>query len=174
MKIVEYISYAMIPFIILLIVVFSEKKNVSSFECFTEGTKEGLSVISKIFPTMLAVVIAINLLKVSGTMELFISSIKPLATLLNIPTEVVPIGIMRSVSGGGALAILTDTLKENGPDSLVGKIASTIMGASDTTLYVLAIYTATAGIKKTKKALWIGLLCDLVAFIMAIVIWKII
>lgn len=174
MKIVEYISYAIIPFIILLIVVFSEKKKVSSFECFTEGTKEGLSVISKIFPTMLAVVIAINLLKISGTMELFISLIKPLATLFSIPTEVVPIGIMRSVSGGGALAILTDTLKENGPDSLVGKIASTIMGASDTTLYVLAIYTATVGIKKTKKALWIGLLCDLVAIIMAIVIWKII
>lgn len=174
MKIIEYISYAMIPFTILMIIVFSERKKVSSFECFIEGTKDGFGVIAKIFPTMLAVIIAINLLKVSGTMELFISLIKPLATLFSVPTEVVPIGIMRSISGGGTLAILTDTLKENGPDSLVGKIASTIMGASDTTLYVLAIYTATVGIKKTKKALWIGLLCDLIAFIVAIVVWKII
>lgn len=172
MKIIEYISYAMIPIIILSIIFFGEKKKVSTYDYFIEGAKDGFSIIAKIFPTMIAVVTGINLLKVSGTMELFVNLLKPIFSFLKIPTEVVPIGLMRSVSGGGAIAILTEILKENGPDSLVGKIASTIMGSSDTTLYVLAIYTATVEIKKTKNALWIGLFCDLVAFVIAVAIWN--
>lgn len=172
MKIIEYISYLMIPLIILSVILFGERKKVSTYDYFIEGAKEGFSVISKIFPTMLAVVIAINLFKISGAMELFINIIRPIISVFKIPAEVLPIGIMRSISGGGALAILSDVLSSNGPDSLVGKIASTIMGASDTTLYVLAIYTATVGIKKTKEALWIGLFCDLVAFLMAVTIWN--
>lgn len=174
MKIIEYISYLMIPLIILSVVLFGERKKVSTYDYFVEGAKEGFSVISKIFPTMLAVVVAINLFKVSGAMDLFINIIRPIISVFKIPAEVLPIGIMRSISGGGALAILSDVLSSNGPDSLVGKIASTIMGASDTTLYVLAIYTATVGIKKTKEALWIGLFCDLIAFLMAVTIWNVI
>jgi spore maturation protein B len=174
MKIIEYISYLMIPLIILSVVLFGERKKVSTYDYFIEGAKEGFSVISKIFPTMLAVVVAINLFKVSGAMDLFINIIRPIISVFKIPAEVLPIGIMRSISGGGALAILSDVLSSNGPDSLVGKIASTIMGASDTTLYVLAIYTATVGIKKTKEALWIGLFCDLIAFLMAVTIWNVI
>ena len=172
MKIIEYISYLMIPLIILSVILFGERKKVSTYDYFIEGAKEGFSVISKIFPTMLAVVIAINLFKISGAMELFINIIQPIISVFKIPAEVLPIGIMRSISGGGALAILSDVFSSNGPDSLVGKIASTIMGASDTTLYVLAIYTATVGIKKTKEALWIGLFCDLIAFLMAVTIWN--
>ena len=174
MKIIEYISYLMIPLIILSVVLFGERKKVSTYDYFIEGAKEGFSVISKIFPTMLAVVVAINLFKVSGAMDLFINIIRPIISVFKIPAEVLPIGIMRSISGGGALAILSDVLSSNGPDSLVGKIASTIMGASDTTLYVLAIYTATVGIKKTKEALWIGLFCDLIAFLMSVTIWNVI
>lgn len=174
MKVIEYISYAMIPFIILSILLFGEKRKISTYDCFIEGAKEGFSVIAKMFPTMLAVVIAINLFKNSGAMNLFVKVLEPMVSIFKVPTEVVPIGLMRSISGGGAFAILTDILKVNGPDSLVGKIASTIMGASDTTLYVLAIYTATVGIKKTKGALLIGLFCDLIAFIMAVAIWNVI
>lgn len=174
MKTIEYISYMMIPLIILSIILFGEKKKISTYDYFIEGAKDSFGVILKIFPTMLAVVIAINLFKVSGAMDLFINIIEPIISVFKIPTEVLPIGIMRSISGGGALAILTDVLSSEGPDSLVGKIASTIMGSSDTTLYVLALYTATVGIKKTKEALWIGLFCDLIAFLMAVTIWNII
>ena len=149
-----------------------EKKKIGVYETFVDGASEGFRIILKIFPTMLAVIVAVNLFKISGAMDLFVKLITPIISILKVPSEVVPIGIMRSVSGGGALAILSDTLKTNGPDSLVGRIASTIMGSSDTTLYVLALYTATVGIKKTKGALWIGLICDLVAFLVAVWIWS--
>lgn len=130
-------------------------------------------MIMKIFPTMIAVVVVINLFKISGAMELLVKLVTPVLHLLRVPAEVVPLGMMRSISGGGAIAILSDTLKEYGPDSFIGRIASTIMGSSDTTLYVLAIYTGTVGIKNTKGALWIGLLCDLIAFMTAIFLWNI-
>ncbi|MBQ9279597.1 MAG: spore maturation protein [Clostridia bacterium] len=172
MKVVEYISYLVLPMLILTIIFYGEKKKISTYDTFIEGTKEGFQVITRIFPTMLSVVVAINLFKISGAMELFVRCISPIITRLNVPGEVIPLGIMRSVSGGGAIAILSDTLKENGPDSMVGRIASTIMGSSDTTLYVLAIYAGAVGIKKTRGALWIGLTCDFIAFMVAILLWQ--
>ena len=99
---------------------------------------------------------------------MFIKIISPIFSLLNVPAEVVPIGVMRSVSGGGALGFLTDIFKSDGPDSFVGRVASTIMGSSDTTLYVLAIYTAAIGVSKGKFALVVGLICDVIAFLMAV------
>lgn len=173
MNVIEYISYAMIPILILIILASGEKKKISAYDTFVEGASEGFKIISMIFPTMVAVIVAVNLFKISGAMDLFVKLITPIISVLKVPSEVVPIGIMRSVSGGGSLAILSDVLKTNGPDSLVGRIVSTIMGSSDTTLYVLAIYTATVGIKKTKGALWIGLICDLVAFLVAVWIWSV-
>lgn len=105
-------------------------------------------------------------------MDLFIKLISPIFSILKVPAEVVPIGVMRSVSGGGALGFLTDILKNEGPDSFIGRVASTIMGSSDTTLYVLAIYTAAVGISKGKFALVVGLICDLIAFLMAVWLWQ--
>lgn len=106
-------------------------------------------------------------------MEIFVKLVTPIFSVFKVPAEVIPIGVMRSISGGGALGFLTDILKNNGPDSFVGKVASTIMGASDTTLYVLAIYTAAVGISKSKFPLVVGLLCDLIAFLVAVWIWQI-
>lgn len=106
-------------------------------------------------------------------MDIFVKLVTPVFSNIRVPAEVIPIGVMRSISGGGALGFLTDIFKNNGPDSFVGKVASTIMGSSDTTLYVLAIYTAAAGISKGKFALVVGLLCDLIAFLVAVWIWQI-
>lgn len=167
MILIEYISYAMVPTLILVIVVSATKKKISTYDSFIEGAQEGFGAILRIFPSMLAVVLAINLFKISGCMDLFIKLLSPLFSLINVPGELVPIGVMRSVSGGGALAVLTDILQTHGPDSTIGLIASTIMGSSDTTLYVLAIYTASIGITNTKFALYVGLLCDLIAFLVA-------
>lgn len=171
MKVIEYISYLIIPLLLIVIIFSSVRKKISAYDSFVLGATEGFHVILKIFPTMLAVVVAVNLFKVSGALDMFANLITPIANIFKIPTEVVPIGAMRSVSGGGALAILTDILKINGPDSLIGKIASTIMGSSDTTLYVVAMYTATIGIAKTKTALIIGLICDFIAIAIACLIF---
>ena len=106
-------------------------------------------------------------------MDLFVKLMTPVFSIIKVPAEAIPVGVMRSISGSGALGFLTDIFKNNGPDSLIGRIASTIMGSSDTTLYVFAIYTATVGITKGKFALVVGLLCDLVAFLVAVWIWQI-
>ncbi len=105
-------------------------------------------------------------------MELFVKVVSPIFSVFKVPVEAVPIGVMRSVSGGGALGFLTDILKNEGPDSFIGKVASTIMGSSDTTLYVFAIYTASLGITKGKFPLVVGFICDIVAFLMAVWLWQ--
>lgn len=171
MQIVEFISYSILPIFIFLILSGCIRKKISAYDTFTSGVTESLSTILKIFPTMLAVVVAVNLFKASGAMELFVKLLSPLFSFFNIPADVVPLGLMRSISGGGSIALLTDILKTHGPDSIVGKIASTIMGSSDTTLYVIAMYTAATGISETKKALLIGLLCDLIAFLVTIYLY---
>ncbi len=171
MQIIEFISYSILPILILLILISCLIKKLPAYETFISGATDSFSAILKIFPTMLAVVVATNLFKASGAMELLVSLLSPIFSAVNIPSEVVPLGFMRSISGGGALAILTDILKTHGPDSVIGNIASTIMGSSDTTLYVIAMYTASVGISDTKKALIIGLLCDLIAFLITIYIW---
>lgn len=163
----EYISYAMVPFLIFVVIFAATKRKISTYNCFVEGAEESFQTVLKIFPSMLAVVLAINLFKISGCMDMFIGLLSPLLEAIKIPGEVVPIGVMRSISGGGALAVLTDIFETHGPDSTVGLIASTIMASSDTTLYVLAIYTASIGISNTKFALAVGLLCDFVAFFVA-------
>ena len=105
-------------------------------------------------------------------MDLFVKILSPVFSIIGVPAEIVPIGVMRSVSGGGALGFLTEILKNDGPDSFMGRVASTIMGSSDTTLYVLAIYTAAIGISKGKFALVVGLICDVIAFLMAVWLWQ--
>ena len=172
MKVLEYLSYGMLPGLMFLILFYGMRKKVPPYDTFVEGAKDGFQVILRIFPTMIAMMVAIQLFKVSGAMELLIQLFQPLIATLKIPGEVLPLGIMRSISGGGAIAILSDTLNEYGPDSFVGKVASTIMGSSDTTLYVLALYTGVIGIKKTKGALAIGLCCDVIAFLIAVWIWN--
>ena len=98
--------------------------------------------------------------------------VSPFFSKIGVPAEVVPIGVMRSVSGGGALGFLTEIFRSEGPDSFIGRVASTIMGSSDTTLYVLAIYTAAIGVSKGKFALVVGLICDVIAFLMAVWLWQ--
>lgn len=105
-------------------------------------------------------------------MNMFVNLISPIFSVFNVPAEVVPIGVMRSVSGSGALGFLTDILKNDGPDSFIGRVASTIMGSSDTTLYVLAIYTAAIGVSKNKFPLIVGLICDVIAFLIAVWLWQ--
>ncbi len=172
MQILEYISYIIVPLIFIGIIVSCSRKKVKAYDTFLEGVGDGFDIVKNIFPTMLAVVVAINVFKVSGAMDLFIKVVSPVSKIFGIPTEIVPIGIMRSVSGGGSLAILSDILATHGPDSIIGRIASVIMGSSDTTLFVLAMYTSTIKINKTKSALIVGLLSDFIAIVVTCHICK--
>lgn len=172
MKFIEYISYISIPLMMLIILVFAWKQKREAYELFIDGAKDGLKIILRIFPTMIGIYIAINLFKVSGAMDLLINIISPITSFIKIPSEVVPLGIMSSISGGASIGILSDTLETYGVDSLIGNIASTILGSSETTLYVIAIYTSCVAIKNTRGIIWISLFCDFVAVCTAVWIWN--
>lgn len=172
MKAIEYISYISIPLMILLIMVSAWRHKKDAYELFLEGAKEGLKVIVRILPTMLGIFVAINLFKVTGAMQILINLVSPITSVLGIPSEIVPLGIMSSISGGASIGILSDTLETYGVDSLIGNIASTILGSSETTLYVIAIYTSSVSIKNTRGMLKISLICDLVAVCTAVWIWN--
>lgn len=173
MKIVEYISYLMIPLLIGGTLLYASSKKEKIYETFVAGATDGMKLAIKIFPTMLGIIVAINIFRASGALDLIIESLTPLTKLFNIPKEVVPLGIMRSISGGASMGLLSDILNTYGPDSLIGKIASTIMGSSETTLYVFALYTSTVGIKDTKYGIYVALFLDLIAVSSAIIIWNV-
>lgn len=168
MKIIEYISYIMIPLMITLIVLYGMITKQKVYESFIEGVKDGLKVVVNIFPTLVAIMLAIDLFRESGALQVMINFISPIGDWLGIPKEVIPLGVMSSFSGGASLGLLSDTIENYGPDSLIGRIASTILGSSETTLYVLAVYTSAVNIKNSKDAMWIGLTCDFVAIICAV------
>lgn len=173
MKVLEFISYLMIPLMILGIILYGIFKKEKVYELFLEGVGDGLKVVLHIFPTMLAILLAIQIFKFSGGMEILIKLLTPVSNLFSIPTEIVPIGIMRSVSGGASVGLLADILNTYGADSLIGRIASTVMGSSETTLYVLAVYVAATSVKDTRNILYISLFSDFVAILLAVCFCKI-
>lgn len=159
-----------IPLFLFIILGYSFIKKVDVFDTFVDGAKEGFSTSVKLIPFLVAMLTAIGLLRASGALDLFISVLTPLLIRFNIPGEVVPLAIMRPLSGSGALAITADILNSRGPDSFVGRLASTMQGSTDTTLFVLTVYFGSVGIRRTRHALAVGLLADLAGFIAAIVI----
>ena len=174
MKIIEYISFITIPLMILMMITFAMNQKKEAYDIFLKGAREGMNVILKIFPTMIGILVAINLFQVTGAMDLFIKIISPVTNALKIPSEIVPLGVMRSISGGASIGLLSNALDNYGADSMLGKMASTILGSSETTLYVMAIYTSTVGIKNTRGVLKIALFCDFIALCTAVWIWRVI
>ena len=168
MRILEFISYLMIPLMILLIIIYGLVKKQKVYELFIEGVKEGLKVVLHIFPTLLSIIIAIGIFKSSGGMKIITFLLTPISQIFGIPLEILPIGIMRSISGGASVGLLADTLNTYGADSLIGRIAATVMGSSETTLYVLAVYLAATSVKNTRNILYISLFTDFIAIILAV------
>lgn len=172
MKIINYISSAAMPTIILIILLYglTEKKNV--FDLFIDGAKKGLKIVIKIFPTLIGLFVAIGALRSSGIINLIINLIMPLLNLLNIPSEIMPLAILRPISGSASMAVATDIMKNFGVDSTIGILASVIMGSTETTLYTIAVYSSSVGIKNTRFVLWAALAADLAGIIASVVICR--
>ena len=166
----DYISDALIPIIILLILLYGKKKKVNMYDVFAEGTKESINTALSVFPNLITMLIAIGIFRSSGLLDFIISLLSPVLNTLQIPEEILPLAIMRSISGSGSTAILSDILINNHPDSLVGKMASTMMGSTETTFYVIALYLGSIGVKKHKYTLKASLLADLSGMVASIVI----
>lgn len=161
-----------VPVIILIILLYGlfEKKNV--FDIFLKGAKDGVNMVVKIFPTLIGLFLAIGALSSSGILDFLIGLISPVLNFFKIPSEIMPLAILRPISGSGSIAIATDIMKKFGVDSLIGLITATIMGSTETTLYTIAIYTSSVGIKNTRFVLFAALMADLTGMIASIVFWQ--
>ena len=173
MKFINYFSVIAVPISILIILLYGilEKKNV--FDIFLKGANDGVKMVIKIFPTLVGLFLAIGALSSSGILDFIIKLITPLLTLLKIPPEIMPLAILRPISGSGSIAVATDIMKKFGVDSLIGLIVATIMGSTETTIYTIAVYTSSVNIKKTRFVLFAALMADLTGIIASVVIWRI-
>ena len=160
-------SNFIIPITVAGILGFGLYKKVDVFGEFLEGAKEGLKTVVNIAPAIIALMTCVGMLKVSGTLDILVWVFSPLARLLALPQEVLPLAILRPISGSGALVIFNDLLGTYGPDSFVGRVASVIEGSSETTFYTIAVYFGAVKVSKTKYTLSASLAADLVGFVMS-------
>ncbi len=171
-RMMNFLSIWVIPLVVVSVILFALYRRVNVFEVFVEGAKEGFQMAVHLIPYLVGMMVAIGLFKDSGAMDLIIRATSPLLTTLRIPPEILPLAIMRPMSGSGALAITTEILHASGPDSLLGRIASTMQGSTETTLYVLTVYFGAVGINKTRHTLAVGLLADFTGFIVAVTVCR--
>lgn len=172
--IMNAISLYAIPVLLLFIPVYGYIKKVKVYEAFTEGAKEGFSTAVMIIPYLVAMLVAIGVFRASGAMDLFTKALAPITNLIGMPSEVLPMSIMRPLSGGGANGLMNELFTTYGPDSFIGRMASVISGSSETTFYVLAVYFGAVGVRKTRYALPAGLIADTLGIIIAVVITNIV
>ena len=165
MNFINFISNLAMPMVILFIILYgiSEKDNV--FDSFIDGCKDGIEMTFNILPTLIGLFVAISSLRSSGVLELIIN-------FLNFPPEVMPLALLRPISGSASIAVATDIMKNYGVDSLIGNIASIIMGSTETTLYTIAVYTSCIKIKKTRFILLAALGADIIGIIVSVVICR--
>ena len=172
-NIVNAISLYAIPFIIVSIVLFGEFKKVNVYETFTDGAKDGFKTAVTIIPFLVGMLVAIGVFRASGALDLITNALSPITSKIGMPGEVLPMALIRPLSGGGASGVMNELFATYGPDSLIGKMASVMNGSTETTFYVLAVYFGAVGIKKTRHALPAGLIADVVGIITAVVVTNI-
>ena len=170
--IINFLSSLAMPLIILMIVIYGviEKKEV--FDKFIEGAKEGIKIVINIFPTLIGLFLAVGTLRSSGVLDMAIKLIEPLLHMMNFPTEIMPLALLRPISGSSSIAVATDIMKTFGVDSQIGIMAGVIMGATETTLYTIAVYSSSVKIKKTRFVLVASLTADIVGIITSVIVCR--
>jgi spore maturation protein B len=152
-----------IPFVGLL-------RKVKVYDVFIEGATEGFEVAVRIIPFLVGILVAIGMFRGSGAMDLLVAALRPVATTTGFPAELVPLAVLRSLTGSGSLAFATDLIKTHGPDSVIGRMAATMYGSSETTFYVLAVYCGAIGVRRTRHAVPAALIGDIVAAVTAVAV----
>lgn len=160
-------SNYVIPFFIAIIMIIGLAKKVDVFTEFTEGAKENLKASVSVLPSLIALMTAIGMFKASGALELISTVISPLTNFLGFPEECIPLAIIRPISGSGALAVFENILTDVSPDSFAGRVASVIIGSTETTFYTIAVYYGITKVKKTRQALPASLAADFTGFVLS-------
>lgn len=173
-SILNTISLYAIPLLLLGIPLYGYFKKIKVYETFVEGAKGGFQTAIKIIPYLVAMLAAIGIFRASGAMNVIVKIFSPITNLVGMPAEILPMGLMRSLSGGGSQGLMVELFNTHGPDSLIGRMASIAMGSTETTMYVLAVYFGVVKISKTRHAIPVGLLVDLISLIAAAIITNIV
>lgn len=171
---VTFASNLVIPLMITAICIAGYIKKVKIYEMFIEGAKEGVVVAVRLIPFLVGMFMAIGIFRESGALSMLTRILSPVGRQLGMPEELLPLAFIRPLSGTGALEVTIDLIRRYGPDSAIGRMASTMQASSETTLYIITVYFGAVGIKKTRHSLIAGLLADLVAFLSSVAIWRII
>lgn len=170
MQIISLISIWLIPIIIGFILVYGTYKRVPTYETFVDGAKEGFSMAISIIPYLVGMLVAIGVFRASGAFDFLIGFMQPVLQAIGVPAEIVPLALIRPISGTGSLGMVSDLIATYGPDSFIGRLASTMQGSTDTTFYIITVYFGAVGIKKIGDALKVGLLADVVGITASIII----
>jgi len=171
MQVVTQVTVWIIPALLFLIPVYAYWRKVPIYESFVEGAEDGFKTAIKIIPFLIGMLLAIQVFVDSGALKLLVDALTPLFIKLGWNPEilnVIPLAVMRPLSGSGALGVSTQLINTFGPDSFVGRLASTMQGSSDTTFFVLTVYFGAVGIKKYRYALKVGLIADFIGLIASI------
>ncbi len=156
-----------LPILIVIIVVCGIIKKVGVFDCFLEGAKQSLAPSFSILPSLIGLIFAVSLLKASGGLDLIVKLLSPIAELLGIPEQAMPLAVISPVSGSGSLAVFEGILSEYGADSFIGRVASVMVSSSETSLYAVTVYYGAVAVKRTRHTLAAALTADITCFIMS-------
>lgn len=172
-NVINYISSAAIPVMITLIILYGLKEKNNVFDTFLDGAKEGIEIVFKLFPTLIGIFLAVGALRSSGLIDFIVGLLSPVVEFLKFPSEIMPLALLRPISGSASMAVAVDIMQNYGVDKLTGIISSTIMGSTETTFYTIAIYTSCVGIKKTRGILLAALAADIAGMAASTVICQI-
>lgn len=167
---INQISFAIIPLLIAFILLYAAFKKVPVYEVFPQGAKQGFEISVKIIPYLVAMMVAVAMFRASGAIDLLAQLLSPVLKWINMPAELLPLALTRSLSGSGARGIFAEIAAANGSDALITKTAAVMLGSSETTFYVLSVYFGAVGVTKFRHAITAGIIADLAGVFLAILI----
>jgi spore maturation protein B len=171
---VNAVSLLAVPFLLSFFPLFAALRRIAVYEEFVDGAKEGFNVAVRIIPYLVAMLVAIGMFRGAGGIDLLTRWLKPALDLVHFPSELVPIALMRPLSGSGTLALFSDLVKQLGPDSLIVRMAGTIYGSTETTFYVVAVYFGAVGVQRTRHAVPAGLIADAAGVIASVFVCRLV
>lgn len=168
MLVLDLISAWALPVLIAFIPVYGYLRGVKVYESFIEGASQGLDLAIRILPYIVAIMVAMSVFRTSGALEITTSLMRPITSLVGFPAELLPLALIRPLSGGTALGLMAELIRDVGPDSFLGRVAAAMQGSTETTFYVITVYFGSVGITRTRHALTVGLVSDLVGMMAAV------
>lgn len=170
MQVITYVSAVFLPLFIAGIVIFGLAKKIAVYDTFIKGARQGLKTVVRILPFVVGFVFAINIFTASGCFDYIAAALSPILKPIGIPPEILPLALMRPFSGSASIGVLSTILQKYGPDSFIGRSASTLMGSSETLFYTTALYFGSVGIKKTRHTVPASLIAEVFGLVASVLL----